>query len=238
MRVVAAGDDDRPSRVGPDGTNAQAFEGESDMAYEGNRKPSAALRHIARVVVAGAVIGVPLAVATAPAQADPVNWDAIAECESGGNWSTNTGNGYYGGLQFSPGTWSSNGGSGNPANASKAEQIRVAENVLQSQGIGAWPVCGAQSGSSGGGGYSAPAPQQETSNESTSYEAPVQAAPVKPILAKSNPKGDYKVKAGDTLTKIAREEKVKGGWQALFAKNKKFIGDPNLIVVGQKLATK
>jgi resuscitation-promoting factor RpfA len=217
------------------------LEGESEMANEGNhRKPSAALRGIARVVVAGAVIGVPLAVATAPAQADPVNWDAIAACESGGNWGTNTGNGYYGGLQFSPGTWSANGGSGNPANASKAEQIRVAENVLQSQGIGAWPVCGAHSGSSGGGGgYSAPAPQQqESSNESTSYEAPQQAAPVRPVLAKSNPKGDYKVKAGDTLTKIAREHKVKGGWQALYAKNKQFIGDPNLIVVGQKIATK
>jgi resuscitation-promoting factor RpfA len=216
------------------------LEEETEMAYEGNHRKPSALRNIARVVVAGAVIGVPLAFATAPAQADPVNWDAIAECESGGNWSTNTGNGYYGGLQFSPGTWAANGGSGNPANASKAEQIRVAENVLQSQGIGAWPVCGAQGGSSGGGGggYSAPAPQQETSNEPTSYEAPVQAAPVKPILAKSNPKGDYTVKAGDTLTKIAREHKVKGGWQALHTKNKQFIGDPNLIVVGQKIATK
>jgi hypothetical protein len=210
------------------------------MAYEGkHRKSSAALRNIARVVVAGAVIGVPLALATTPAQADPVNWDAIAQCESGGNWGIDTGNGYSGGLQFSPGTWQSNGGSGNPANASRAEQIRVAENVLQSQGIGAWPVCGARGGSSGGGGgYSAP--QQQSSNESTSYEAPQQqqAAPVKPVLAKSNPKGDYKVKAGDTLTKIAKDRKVTGGWQALFNKNKQFIGDPNLIVVGQKIATK
>ncbi len=211
------------------------------MAYQAkHRKPSAALRNIARVVVAGAVIGVPLAVATTPAQADPsVNWDAIAQCESGGNWGINTGNGYYGGLQFSPGTWEANGGSGNPANASKAEQIRVAENVLDSQGIGAWPVCGARGGSSGGGGgYDAPQ-QQQTSNESTSYEAPQQqSAPVKPILAKSNPKGDYTIKAGDTLTKIAKERKVKGGWQAIYNKNKQFIGDPNLILVGQKIATK
>ncbi len=213
------------------------------MAYEGkHRKPSAALRSIARVVVAGAVIGVPLAVATAPAQADPVNWDAIAQCESGGNWGTNTGNGYYGGLQFSQGTWAANGGSGNPANASRAEQIRVAQNVLQSQGIGAWPVCGARGGASG---YSAPRQEQSSSSgnsggasNETSYQAPQQAAPVRPVLAKSNPKGDYKVKAGDTLSKIAREHKVKGGWQALYKKNKKFIGDPNLILVGQKIATK
>jgi resuscitation-promoting factor RpfA len=213
------------------------------MAYEGKpRKPSAALRSIARVVVAGAVIGVPLVVATAQAQADP-NWDAIAACESGGNWSTNTGNGYYGGLQFSQGTWQANGGSGSPANASRSEQIRVAQNVLQSQGIGAWPVCGARGGSSGGGHhhYSAPAPQQrQTSNEPSSYEAPrqVQSAPARPVLAKSNPKGDYVIKAGDSLSKIAKEHKVKGGWQALFAKNKQFIGDPNLILVGQKIATK
>jgi len=76
------------------------------------------------------------------AHADSVNWDAIAACESGGNWAINTGNGYYGGLQFTLGTWRANGGSGMPHHASRAEQIRVAENVLRSQGIGAWPVCG------------------------------------------------------------------------------------------------
>ncbi|MDM4141884.1 MULTISPECIES: transglycosylase family protein [Mycobacterium] len=71
-----------------------------------------------------------------------VNWDAIAQCESGGNWGISTGNGFSGGLQFTPSTWHANGGSGSPAGASREEQIRVAENVLHSQGIGAWPVCG------------------------------------------------------------------------------------------------
>jgi hypothetical protein len=71
-----------------------------------------------------------------------VNWDAIAQCESGGNWGISTGNGYSGGLQFTIGTWHANGGSGSPAGASRDEQIRVAENVLHSQGIRAWPVCG------------------------------------------------------------------------------------------------
>lgn len=70
------------------------------------------------------------------------NWDAIAACESGGNWHINTGNGFVGGLQFTMSTWRSNGGQGSPAAASREEQIRVAENVLHSQGIGAWPVCG------------------------------------------------------------------------------------------------
>ncbi|MGA9675529.1 MAG: transglycosylase family protein, partial [Mycobacterium sp.] len=71
-----------------------------------------------------------------------VNWDAIAQCESGGNWGISTGNGFSGGLQFTPGTWRGNGGSGSPNGASREEQIRVAENVLHSQGIRAWPVCG------------------------------------------------------------------------------------------------
>lgn len=80
--------------------------------------------------------------APAPRRSSGVNWDAVAACESGGNWAINTGNSFHGGLQFSLGTWHSNGGSGMPENASRDEQIRVAENVLHSQGIGAWPVCG------------------------------------------------------------------------------------------------
>ncbi len=85
---------------------------------------------------------VPMALSSATANADSVNWDAIADCESGGNWAINSGNGHYGGLQFKQATWSSNGGVGNPATASRAEQIRVAENVLRTQGIKAWPKCG------------------------------------------------------------------------------------------------
>lgn len=78
----------------------------------------------------------------APVKAYSVNWDAIAQCESGGNWAINTGNGYQGGLQFTSSTWHANGGSGSANNASREEQIRVAENVLHTQGIHAWPVCG------------------------------------------------------------------------------------------------
>ena len=74
-----------------------------------------------------------------------VNWDAIAACESGGNWSTNTGNGFSGGLQFSQGTWDAYGGgqyASTAAGASRSQQIAVAQKVLAGQGIGAWPVCG------------------------------------------------------------------------------------------------
>lgn len=93
--------------------------------------------------MAGAFVVAPMALGAGTANADGgVNWDAVASCESGGNWHTATGNGYYGGLQFTMGTWRANGGSGSPHQASREEQIRVADNVLRTQGIGAWPVCG------------------------------------------------------------------------------------------------
>ena len=70
-------------------------------------------------------------------------WDQIAQCESGGNWAANTGNGYYGGLQFNLGTWQSYGGSGRPDQNSREQQIAVAERVAAAEGgYGAWPVCG------------------------------------------------------------------------------------------------
>ena len=83
------------------------------------------------------------------AGAEP-NWDAMAQCESGGNWAADTGNGFYGGLQFTPATWASHGGMGSPAMASREEQIHVARNVLQTQGLGAWPVCGGPVGQATG----------------------------------------------------------------------------------------
>jgi len=86
------------------------------------------------------------AAAPAPPSSGGANWAAIAACESGGNWSANTGNGFYGGLQFTEQTWLANGGGqyASSANlATAAQQIAVAQRVLTSQGIGAWPVCGA-----------------------------------------------------------------------------------------------
>ncbi|MFT3714418.1 MAG: transglycosylase family protein [Gordonia sp. (in: high G+C Gram-positive bacteria)] len=97
----------------------------------------------ARAVIAGALALAPMSMLAANAHAEGYhNWDAVAQCESGGDWSINTGNGYYGGLQFSLSTWHANGGSGLPNENSREEQIRVAENVLATQGVGAWPTCG------------------------------------------------------------------------------------------------
>ena len=86
------------------------------------------------------------ATVTRSASAGGSVWDRLAQCESGGNWGINTGNGYSGGLQFAQGTWAANGGSGSAHNASRAEQIRVAERVRASQGWGAWPACSSRLG--------------------------------------------------------------------------------------------
>jgi hypothetical protein len=98
------------------------------------------------VLLAGAFAVGALVLSAGAAHADSMNWDAVAQCESGGNWAANTGNGTYGGLQFKAATWAANGGLGSPASASREEQIRVAENVLASQGPGAWPTCGSRGG--------------------------------------------------------------------------------------------
>ncbi|MGO4201276.1 transglycosylase family protein [Rhodococcus sp. TAF43] len=99
-------------------------------------------RALGWAAMTGALVAVPFGLSTGTASAATHNWDGVAQCESGGNWAIHTGNGYSGGLQFSQSTWTANGGTGSPHNASKEEQIRVAENTLASQGPGAWPTCG------------------------------------------------------------------------------------------------
>ena len=99
----------------------------------------------ATVAAAGAI-----AMITPAANAvDTATWDALAQCESGGNWNINTGNGFYGGVQFTQQSWNGVGMSGSPASASKAEQIEAAERLLAVQGWGAWPACSAKLGLSG-----------------------------------------------------------------------------------------
>jgi len=112
--------------------------------YHGrHRTPTTTGRTAAKLAVTGLVVGAPLTALAAPASAATASqWDAVAQCESGGNYAINTGNGFYGGLQFTLSTWAAYGGTGAPQNASKSEQIAVAERVLAGQGKGAWPVCG------------------------------------------------------------------------------------------------
>ncbi|MEU9959372.1 transglycosylase family protein [Streptomyces sp. NPDC050982] len=189
-------------------------------------------------VLAGAALLAPLGLLAATgnaAAADSGVWDRIAQCESGGNWHINTGNGYYGGLQFSAGTWRAYGGSAYASTAdkaSKAQQIAVATKVQRGQGWGAWPTCSSRAGASGG------APAASTPGTPTT-----KAAPSKPAKApdrstghtgRGSSRGDYTVRSGDTLSAIAARHGTT--WQRIHAANKAAIGgDPDVIVPGQRL---
>lgn len=140
---------------------------------------------IRRTAAALAIGGVAAATMSMPAAnaVDGATWDALAQCESGGNWSINTGNGFYGGLQFTQQSWNGVGMSGSPANATRAQQIEAGERLLAIQGWGAWPACSAKLGLYGKTGaaptYTEPtttvAAQSQTQQ---TYTAPAaQAAP-------------------------------------------------------------
>jgi resuscitation-promoting factor RpfA len=183
-------------------------------------------RGLLRLAVAGAVaVGTPIALAGNAEAAPSSVWDKVAQCESGGNWGTNTGNGYYGGLQFSASTWRAYGGSGSAHNASRAEQIAVAERVLAAQGWGAWPVCSRKAGATG---YSS-SPSKVAPKAAPKPAAP-KAAP-KPAAAPAT--GGYTVKPGDSLSRIAAANNVAGGWQKLASMNG--LANANVIHAGQVL---
>ncbi|MFI5836727.1 transglycosylase family protein [Micromonospora sp. NPDC051300] len=211
-------------------------------AYSARRR-----RTVVGALVAGAVTGAAaLFGPAAPAAAAGVDWDAVARCESGGNWHINTGNGYYGGLQFSRGTWNGHGGRKYAARAdlaSRAEQIAVAERVLDGQGIGAWPVCGRKAGSTG---TKAGSSRTRVGGRSGSTASTKKATTPRRKATSPRPSGGerrgapgtgaYLVRTGDTLSEIAAAKHVTGGWRALHTLNRAVVGeDAGLIFPGQRL---
>jgi nucleoid-associated protein YgaU len=180
------------------------------------------------------------ATAVTPANAAGTVWDRVAKCESGGNWKINTGNGYYGGLQFSRSTWRAYGGSkyASTANkASKAEQIAIARRTLAGQGPGAWS-CARRAGLTRANGKANKHATPSTNPGVT--KSPKKSAAKKPAKSTTKYTGakTVKVKRGDTLRKIAKRYHVKGGWKGLYKLNKSKIKNPNNIRVGQVLRIK
>ena len=200
-------------------------------------------------ILAGLALTLGIALAgPLPAQAATTVWDKVAKCESGNRWHINTGNGYYGGLQFSPGTWKAFGGRkyGSQAHkATKAEQIAIARRVLAGQGPGAWPTCSRRAGLTKKNGKADRKAVPATNPGATKAKAtkPV-VKKAKPAIKKAKPavKGKstsavkrIKVIRGDTLAKIAKRYDAKGGWRGLWKLNKKTLKNPNRIYVGQVL---
>ncbi|WTW92492.1 transglycosylase family protein [Streptomycetaceae bacterium NBC_01309] len=204
--------------------------------------------------VTGAAIAAPLIGATSASAASVSTWDKVAQCESTGNWSINSGNGFYGGLQFTQSTWNAFGG-GQYADradlATKDQQIAIAEKVLAGQGPGAWPVCSVKAGltknsgtpsinTGSTGGSTAQtetaAPKSQSGSklsEDTKSEAKAETKSGAKSEAKTESKApasasagstSYTVVVGDTLSKIADAQHVDGGWEKLYQDNRGVVG--------------
>ncbi|RDG35090.1 transglycosylase family protein [Streptomyces corynorhini] len=236
------------------------------MAATGRHRryqPSRINRASLTVTAGGAGMALPLIAAGTAHSASVDTWEKVAACESTGNWQINTANGYFGGLQFTQSTWEAYGGARFASRAdlaTKDQQIAIAERVLKGQGPGAWPTCSVRAGltrggatpdittgsarSTGnapsaetrarsgpietGGGRSAGAAKATTSGASAKKAASPTSVPTK--------REGYTVARGDSLSGIAVDESVQGGWQRLYEENRRVIGsDPDLIFPGQKL---
>lgn len=206
-------------------------------------------RRIAQVGVAGVLVAAPVALAgTAHADTD---WDRLAQCESSGNWNADTGNGFSGGLQFTPSTWKAFGGSGSAENASRSEQIKVAEKVKAAQGMNAWPTCSKKTGQTSSAANSGSSDSDSSSKASKSEKTEKADKPSKTEKASSSSENDaertatttqaatpssgttHVVRSGETLSGIASRYDVAGGASSLAEKND--IANPDRIATGQQL---
>ena len=228
------------------------------LAKHAPRKRRSIKARFAGIGVAGAAT-IAAGVATASeAKAAGSVWDAVAQCETGQNWATNSVPGYSGGLGFANQYWGAFGGtqySALPFQATREQQIAVAQRILATNGPTAWPVCGPKAGltkANGGAASAAPAATPSTSR-STTRTAPkttttttkkattpkattTTKAAAKPANTAPAVSGNtVTVKLGDTLSELAVKLGVKGGWQALYQANTSLVKNPNLIYVGQVL---
>ncbi|MFH8473911.1 transglycosylase family protein [Streptomyces sp. NPDC018000] len=220
------------------------------MAANGRHRryqPSRLNRASLTVTVGGVGIALPLIAAASAGAASTDVWEKVAACESTGNWHINSGNGYFGGLQFTRSTWAAYGGTVYAPRADLAtrdQQIAIAEKVLERQGPGAWPGCSTRAGLTKGG----EAPGINPQSQRTSHvQAPGKAAAGKPGTKRTSTPAEptnvpgkresYTVATGDSLSAIAATKHVRGGWQHLYAANRTVVGDdPDLIFPGQRLS--
>ncbi|WP_031090650.1 transglycosylase family protein [Streptomyces sp. NRRL WC-3549] len=232
------------------------------MAANGRHRryqPSRINRASLTLTAGGAGLALPLLTAASAGAASADVWEKVAACESTGNWHINTGNGYYGGLQFTRSTWAAYGGTVYAARAdlaTKDQQMAIAEKVLDGQGPGAWPACSVRAGLTRGGDAPDIVPQTQRTRPvdgaktasaksaapKAATSAPGTAKPAQKKAEAASPtsvpgaRDSYTVARGDSLSGIASTERVKGGWERLYAANRTVVGsDPDLILPGQRL---
>lgn len=190
-----------------------------------------------RALVIGATVAASMAMGGLSSPADAgtdAEWDRLAMCESSGRWDINTGNGYYGGLQFAKSSWDWVGGeryAAYPHQATREQQIAIAERLLDRQHISnAWPACSRKLGLTHAELQSGSAtPPGGTTTTSTPASTPT------PTVKAAATAGTHTVRSGDTLSRIANQYDVSGGWSAVWNANRDKVANPNVIRVGQVL---
>ncbi|GAA1435817.1 hypothetical protein GCM10009601_62460 [Streptomyces thermospinosisporus] len=220
------------------------------MAVRGRHRryqPKRINRASLTVTAGGAGMALPLTMSGTAQAADVETWEKVAACESSNDWEIDTGNGFYGGLQFTQSTWEAFGGTRYAPRADLAtreQQIAVAEKVLEGQGPGAWPVCSVRAGLTrggqtpdidvkGGDGKTGRGERKQRADRSSVEDVKPQRTP----QSRAGRTEMYTVVTGDTLSGIAADEGVRGGWRGLYEANRSVIGaDPDLIIPGQRLA--
>ncbi|MEV6957681.1 transglycosylase family protein [Streptomyces sp. NPDC051207] len=204
--------------------------------YQPNRINRASLT----VTAGGAGMALPFIGTGTVQAADMDTWEKVAACESTGDWDINTGNGFYGGLQFTQSTWAAYGGTAYAPRADLAtrqQQIAVAEKVLDGQGPGAWPTCSERAGLTRGGDTPGARPVEAREKQDKPSRSQADVRPQTTPQSRVGSTEMYTVVRGDTLSGIAQERHVEGGWQGLYAANRKTLGpDPDLILPGQRLS--
>ncbi|MFE1250565.1 transglycosylase family protein [Streptomyces sp. NPDC058766] len=167
-----------------------------------HRRPRQAPALLVAAGVTGSAIAIPLLGASGASAAEGVTWDRVADCETGGAWSQNSGNGYYGGLAISQEDWEAYGGLDYAVSAdlaSRSQQISVAERILADQGVGAWRTCGLLSGLEQGKGSGASgSPESDESSRPTDSPGLLESPDASPSsTASSSPSPDPESTAAD-----------------------------------------
>ncbi|MEV8099828.1 transglycosylase family protein [Kitasatospora sp. NPDC085879] len=221
-----------------------------------HRRPSRTARiatHTRVTGVCGAAVAASLLGSTTASAASVDTWDAVAKCESSGNWANHDSghNGHYGGLQFSPSSWKAAGGlryASRADFATKDQQIAVAERLLAMQGPGAWE-CASAGGLTAHGPAADVHPDGPAASSRSTYTRTMTTAsrpvstsrPTTPALLRTKAgrvkhgRGTYTVRPGDTLFGIARANHLPGGWQHLYGLNRGVVKNADLIFPGQRL---
>ncbi|MEV0536696.1 transglycosylase family protein [Kitasatospora sp. NPDC050463] len=204
------------------------------LPTNGTRLSGRTRRAIATLGVVGIGLTVPCLTTGSASAASVATWDKVAQCESTGNWSINTGNGFYGGLQFTSSTWAAFGGTAYAARAdlaTKDQQIAIAEKVLASQGPGAWPVCSVQAGLTKGGTPAA-VDTSTAAPKATPAPAPTQAPAAKPAAPKAAPKAAEAPAAADS----AQQSQGGQDWQQ-YHRQADATSDDYTVVAGDWLSS-